>query len=559
MSSSRKPRAFGWNDLLPALLALAALIVGIRIFAFFLFPYPMQVGYDEGYEAAGVERIIDGKGLPYVDAVSIRGPFLYWSLAIVHLIVGRFAWTGTRVIGLVCCAVVVISNFFTGWAAGWSLAGAIAGAIFVFVVATYYNPGGGIGVHSEPIGIAYISTAFFLAAFGLYRARSRRARFAALAGAGALCAIGALTKQTMGIALVPLLFWVTTRGAAQVAEAAPDGRARLRPLLTGWVLPFLAGGAGLVLLVILRYTLAGELKTYLYWSTGVATRIFMAPYEGRVGHMMMEWFMGEPWAILGVVLALTVALGPLVARVTGFSGRAIVTALSQSAFETTVGITAVLLLVAAALPLRIWPHYFLPVWGAFGMSVGVLLERVAVRGAPSPRLAQGVIILLVGALLIASATNRLDHLERERAGGSYKNPRPAAVCGEIDRIAGKGREEIFIWGVAGDLYVTCRRRCASMHTHTTLLLGIVPPLWNEPNKSWVPAGAQETLLAELQAKPPKVIIDHLVSVPGTKMADIPMYATLLRDRYCQVRTMDDNGRELTLYARKDLPACAGSH
>src|SRR6266567_1789054 len=89
------------RDIAPALLTLVAAIVGFRIFRFFMVPYSMQVGFDEGYEAAAVERIIDGHWLPYVDCVSHRGPFLYWSQAVLHLLVGRFELTGTRMLGLV--------------------------------------------------------------------------------------------------------------------------------------------------------------------------------------------------------------------------------------------------------------------------------------------------------------------------------------------------------------------------------------------------------------------------------------------------------------------------
>src|SRR5438477_458650 len=101
---SPAPRRFTRDDLWPALLALVAVGLGAAIFAFFLMP-PTQVGFDEGFEAAGVERVIDGRGLPYVDFAAIRGPFLYWTQAIFHLLTGRFQWTGTRVMALVAHAV----------------------------------------------------------------------------------------------------------------------------------------------------------------------------------------------------------------------------------------------------------------------------------------------------------------------------------------------------------------------------------------------------------------------------------------------------------------------
>jgi hypothetical protein len=39
---------------------------------------------------------------------------------------------------------------------------------------------------------------------------------------------------------------------------------------------------------------------------------------------------------------------------------------------------------------------------------------------------------------------------------------------------------------------------------------------------------------------------------------VPMYAQFVNQRYCQVEvTIDRKGRALTLYARRDLPACRG--
>jgi hypothetical protein len=543
-------RRFVRTDILPAALALLALVLGVTIFAMFLSPSG-QVGYDEGYEAAGVERIIDGKGLPYVDAVSIRGPFLYWTHAIVQLLSGRFQWTGTRLLGLLSCAAVVVSCFFGGWAARWPLAGAVAGAVYVFVVATYYAPGGGIGVHAEPVAIAYLTTALFLTAYALYRARTPRSRTIFLAAGGALVAVAGLTKQTIALCSLPMLWWVLAHASVAEARTALDGRPRWRAMLKSWALPFAAGGLGLVALVLLRYALAGELGTFFFWSVGVGSKSYMAPYQGRVASMIGDWFIGDPWAILGASLALVIAVGASLGRVTEFSLKGVLAGFGSAGFQTGVGLTGVVLMLAAALPLRIWPHYFVPVWAFLGLILGVLIERIAVRGAPSPRLGQAAVVLIVGTLLTISAVTRINQIAREHR----SSPRPDPACAVIDRIAGAGREEIFIWGVAGDLYITCQRRCASMYTHTTLIMGMAPPFWNV-DLSRVPAGARERLLSDLKRKPPKVIVDHAIDAAGTRMVDVPMYASFLNERYCMVEVANDRkGRSLTFYARRDLPAC----
>jgi hypothetical protein len=525
------------------------------IFWFFLWPFPVQVGFDEGYEAAGVERVISGRGLPYVDMISIRGPFLYWSLAIVHLLTGRFQWTGTRVMGLLCCTTMVSTSFLSGWAAGWPLAGAIAGAIYVFVVATYAEPGATVGITSEPIAIAYIATGFLLVTYALYRARTPRNRVVLLVLGGALVAIGGFTKQTEALCCVPVLLFIFLHASVNVGGALEAGRMRWRPVLVGWVLPYAAGGVGLAALVLLRYALAGELKTFFFWSVGVSSQIYMEPYKGRVASLVTDWFMGEPWAIFGSVLALTVAFGPALGRVTRPSLRAILAAFGESAFENVVGVMALLLLLVAAIPLRIWPHYFLPIWIFFGMTVGILVEGFLVRRSPRPRLAQALVVLVFSGLLVPAGIIRRNRFVVEREHGGWPNPRPNAACAEIDRIAGPGREEVFIWGLAGDLYITCQRRCASMFTHTTVIAGIVPPFWNEPRANRVPPGSREKLLSELTERPPKVIIDHPISIAGTSMIDLPMYANFINARYCRVSKIADRGKALTFYARNDLAVC----
>lgn len=553
MAGPSPPRRFGRDDLIPAVLALVAIGLGIVIFAFFLSP-ATQVGFDEGYEAAGVERILDGRGLPYVDFAAIRGPFLYWTQAIFHLLTGRFQWTGTRVMALTACATTGTMSFLTGWAAGWPLAGAIAAAVNVFVLTTVYPPGPGIGVHAEPVAVAYLVTAFFLVAYGLYRARTARRRAVLLALGGASLAAGVLTKQTMGLAVASMSLWVVAQGSAQVAAAESDGRSRRRRLLTGWVGPFLGGGAGLLALVLLRYAVAGELGTFFFWSSGVTSKIYMSPYEGRVGRLLVEWFMGEPWAIFGAIVAGTVAFGSVAGRSPSASPRGLWTGVGAAAFEVGVGLTALLVLVACAIPHRIWGHYFVPIYPFFGMALGLLVERFVVRGAASPRAAQGVVALLCGSLLVAAGVGRLTQLHRERAGGGWASPRPNRVCAEIDRIAGPGREAIFIWGTAGDLYITCRRRSTSMHTNTMLVAGIVPPDW-QPFPTRVPPGSREQVLAELSARPPKVIIDHTISVAGSAMMDIPLFATFVNAHYCRDSVIQDRGKVLTLFARKDTATC----
>lgn len=543
------PKGFKRTDVWPAVLTVTTLIVATMLFLFFMVPHSMQVNFDEGCEAAAVERIISGRWLPYVDAAAMRGPFLYWTQAIFQVLTGRFEFTGTRVLALLCGLVTVSATFLAGWAAGWPLAGAIGGAAYIFVIAIIFPPGAGMGIVGESVAIAYLTTAFFLVGYALYRARSERGRITLLAMGGVGMAIAALTKQTQALACVPLLIWIFARSIGDAVEPFPWGTIIKRRLL-----PFAAGGLGLVALVLLRYAVAGELRTFFYWSMTFGSKFYMKPYQGRVLLLMSQWFLDEPWAIVGVALALVVAFGSPLAATTGRTGRALLAALRESAFEVTVGLMVLVLLIAAVMPLRLWGNYFQLIFPFFGLTLGILIERLVRRGAIVPVLAQAVVVVVVGGLLISLGVNRFYRLVHERARGSWVSPRPDPACAEIDRLAGPGREPIFVWGTAGDLYITCRRPSVSMFASTMMIAGIMPPFW-DPNPTRVAPGIQEKLLWELTTHRPPVLLDHEMVAGGTMM-DFPFLANFVNREYCRASTVTDlRGRVMTFYARKDLGVC----
>ena len=371
------PPGFKKADILPAALTVATLVIATVLFRFFMVPYEQWINFDEGCEAAAVERIISGHWLPYVDAAAIRGPFLYWTQGILQALTGRFEYTGTRLLSLFCGLCTVSMTFLAGWAAGWPLAGAIGGATYIFVIAVVYPVGAGMGVVGESVAIAYLATAFFLVGYALYRARSERGRITLLALGGFVFGMAGLTKQTQIIACGPMFVWIFARS---IGEGWPPP---WRAILGRRLLPFGAGGLGLLTLVLLRYALAGQLGTFFFWSMSYGTNIYMKPYKGRVLRLMSQWFVDQPWAIMAVVLALVVGLGRPLATIEGRSARGILAGLRDSAFELTVGLMSLVLLVAALMPLRLWGNYFVLVFPFFGMTLGILLER------PDPPRGQG--------------------------------------------------------------------------------------------------------------------------------------------------------------------------
>jgi len=553
------PRGFARRDTPAILLTVISVLLGFALFRFFMVPYSLQVNYDEGCEAAAVERVIAGRWLPYVDAKSIRGPFLYWTQAILHLLSGRFEYTGTRLLAMLGALLTIVMTFLAAWAADLALAGAIGGAFYLFVIATYVAPGGGMGVVGESVAIAYLSTAFFFVSYGLYRAHTERRRIWMLALGGCFVAVAALTKQTIAAACAPMSVWIVMRALGEADSASPTipGTIRFAAVFRKWLLPFAAGGLGLLALVLLRYLTAGELRTFIFWSSGYGAKFYMAPFQGRVTELMAQWFIGEPWAIMGVGLACVVALArPLAALSSGVrTVSSVRAALSHAAFELGVGGTAVAALVAAVFPLRMWPHYFMPIYPFFGLTLGILIERSLRRGRTVPELAQYAAVAVLGGLLLMSGINRLSSLEGERRRGGWTNPRPDPVCAAIDKVAGPGTDPIFVWGTAGDLYVTCKRVPMSTFTSTMIIAGLIPPSWT-PDPERVAPGIQEELLHELETNPPRVVIDHSMADHAT-MKDFPIYERFLDQQYCRVpgTVRDNRGVVVWLYARKDLAFC----
>jgi hypothetical protein len=543
-------------DLLPAgAVALSALVIGGLIFGFFLVPYPVPVGFDEGYMVSFAERLIDGHWLPYVDGVSHRGPALYWILAVVQLLTGRYEWVGIRVVGLLGCSIVVAATFLAGVAARRPLAGAVGGALYVFLVAAVYPPGPGVGVHGEPVAAPCLAGAFFLMTFALERARSPRRRLLLLALAGAITALASMVKQTTGVVILPLLVWVLAAGWVRppAAEAVPPAEAttvlaRLMPSLVfmgGWLVAFLA--------LVVWYAAHGALRELVYWGITYNSAIYMQPYR-KIGRTIWLWFLGRADVLLGLLLGVLVAVARPLALVEQRSLRGFVTAYARGGFEITAGLVGVLLLLTAALPVRFWHHYFLPVFPFLGVVLGVVIELLAGGDrAPLSPARQAPLAILIIAVLLAGGGQRFAELRQQRSQGGWESPRPDPICAHIDKYA-KPDEAIFIWGFDGDLYITCRRRPAARYTYLTMVAGVVPPVWNEARPERVALGVRDILRADLERSKPPVIVD--VPLVGFPMDRVPELAALLARDYCPLPTVTGKrGRAPRFYGRRDRGLC----
>jgi hypothetical protein len=150
----------------------------------FSFEPLMWLNTDEGYAAALATRLLDRGGLPYVDAISLRGPLMYWIYEVV-LAVGRpeslaairfagAAWTIALVLGVASIPAIL----------GSPLAAGMASLICVSSLTVFWSPADGLAWNAEVIGLPFVLAGTALAIAAVSRRPAERLSW--LFGSGVL-------------------------------------------------------------------------------------------------------------------------------------------------------------------------------------------------------------------------------------------------------------------------------------------------------------------------------------------------------------------------------------
>lgn len=258
-----------WTRLVPALSALAVL-THLPSFARTIW------SPDEGYLATQA-RMLAGGGVLYDTVVDRKPPLLPWLYEACFGLFGSLSLWPLRVLAVAAhltTALLLASMARGRWG---NRAGAAAGALYLLV---------SIGLSPEDSQAATFET-FMLPATAAAMWFASRRRWGA---AGFAVAIAALTKQTGGAVLLPVL-WLLWRSVRR-------GRASWREDL-----PSLAFGFGLPVLVI---ALSTGVRNFLFW---VVTGSGEYASVGGAWLDMIGRAVGN-WAILSsAALALLIALG----------------------------------------------------------------------------------------------------------------------------------------------------------------------------------------------------------------------------------------------------------
>jgi hypothetical protein len=529
--------------------AFAGLFAGwqiARAHLFFFSPPAVLNLYDEGYVVAFARRMLEGSWLPYVDAVSHRGPMLYWVTAIAVALGAPFSWAPIRILALSCTLLNVALVFLAARSAHHVLAGALA-ALGIPIVLL-------LGMQMPMDGIAFggelLLNVFALASlWALVTALRRRASWRLVLAAGVAAGLAVLSKQVSAALLPAFALWPLAAALSRT-ELPPSERWKLASA-------FPVGVATPIAALIARYAVAGELGTLYYYMVTYNSEVYLAPISPELRLQTAETLM----VIAITLIALTPALLTWAitrARANTGGWRDLPRAYDRVGFVGTVGLAALLAVLFGNAAGRSFQHYYVMHTPWLALVAGLLLER-AVHGAGTSsaklRALTYVLVLLPGCLLLDrgwSARQKQFDLEKVIK-VEWRDPKSAPLCEFIKRNS-KPTDTLFVWGFTPALYTSCERRAASRFVYTTFVAGYVP-WFDEPRaleEQRVVPGSRAILLRELASARPAVIVDAPDLMGDRSISTYPELAGFVNTHYCSAGTHD--GRPV--YTRKrDSKGC----
>jgi hypothetical protein len=540
-------------DRFVALVVFGATLIGTWQGARFFARIDGPLHFDDAYVAPAAARLIQGRFLPYVDAVGQRGPLFYWLAAWAQAWGGWSEWVGIRRLGAAGFVLTVAALVGAGFAARRPLAGAFGGLLYVGAAFAWLEPQALFGMVGEPFANLFALAATALTALALTGERSPGARTALLALAGAVAACAALAKQTYLLVFAPCFLWAL----AFHVSRAPGGFEEVAAMLGGWVLPFLA--------VLIAYARAGELSTFFYWCFTYNRDVYMGPYKGlSLVTAVRDWAKGNAALASWLSAALVASFGRALFGLRG-PWRELPRAYARAGFAATIALQLAISLFAAAAPMRFWSQYYLSPAPWLALCAGLLIADALELGLarPFPRGGRragffgglAVAVALFGLSLTATHA-KLRGLRRERKAGAWANARPERACQTVDEFV-QPDESIFVWGFDGDLYLTCRRRPASRYVYTTLVAGAVPPFWKDLRPERTARDAVASVLEELRSERPPLVFDTPDRMRGISLSRVLPLSNYVSANYCKKPAITANdGRHITVWVRNDR--CKGA-
>jgi len=504
-------------------LLLAWHLAGVH--RWFAEPFATWTGWDEAYIAAFAQRLIDGHWLPYVDAVSHRGPVLYWIAALVQWIAGGHSWAAMRHAALFFAEANLWLAFAVGAVARRPLAGFLAAATFLFATTYSMEPKDGIGFNGEIVAMPFVLIGAALTTIALQRrAPGSDSRIWLITASGALVMVGALTKQPALLHLAPLSIWAL---AVAVHERGVLGRVDLRPLLGLWV-----GAATPALAVVAYFAQAGAWRPFTYYLFTYNRIVYMGPVSAGYALESSYLFWRDNVALLIFsMIGVAWAAAHFWSKLDGGGARGWASALVFTGVPSTTAAHLILAMLGAISTFRFWEHYFITVLPWFGLLGGLLVEdRLPPAGSAGALRPRRTYVTTIVMFVAVSFVFR--HLSTLWLGGVRKEGE-MFLAPDQDPIASYIRhftppnQSVFVWGFAPEIYVSAKRRAASRFVFTTFPSGMVPWftwLSREQEDELAVPGSRRVLVQELEAEAPPLIVDVPNSLHGRSIRRYPMLA-----------------------------------
>ncbi len=514
---------------------------------------------DEALIAVMADTILDG-GVLYRDVWEHQTPVAYYIYALVFFICGKNNMTAIHLFGILW---IILSALMIGRLADEAFGrvkhlGLLAGLFYVIYISSFES-WDVLAVNTEMLLVLPVTAA----AVCLFRGE-KTARGAFFACAGALCGLGAMTKQTAGLVLPAMLFHLMLTPAICKRNVPWNERIK-RSLLA-------AGGFTLVIAGFAAYFWRqGALEDFFYltvihpyqYSSAMDPHYFKWRLKIKTLEIVLPHFL--LWSMAGLSCAYM-----LCRTITDcLSGHK----QSSGAWETQAGCFLILWLSAAlagvAMSGRFFGHYYIqafPVlalmaaYGVLRLPALLLRERFA-----APVVKRLIWVAVLVGMLIPVIQYQTQYIMRfivQRDNPQVTHDmveasfRPVA---DYVRTHTRPEDTVFVWGFCPQIYVLADRNPASRFIFCNFLTGSMTEsaLDFEPQAEtddWITPGSWNMLEDDLGKTKPQCIVDvtpsSYLNYAKYPIRKYPYLAALLDQHYQLAATIS----EMDIYQRSGSAA-----
>jgi hypothetical protein len=479
---------------------------------------------DESIHSAAAVRCAHLGQLPYVGAVSNKGPLQYWTYQAVFHFAGDYDMRAIHMAGAFIVGMDVLLVWGVASAVFGRRAGPLASVIYLVVMASdqsFLSFNAALPASLPLLGAAWIVLA----------AKQRLSPVRCLAA-------GALVMTAAGYRQNCLMIYPILCGGTMLLDYAECRRfwpalARGGFVGLGGLLP-----AGVVVAIYASHGALGALHLgYLGYNTEYYLKAVPFTFA-RVFQAVRDWAAWLNGTSLVTLLAI-VGVAPIVWRLHVNGGTEAVLVPRGRGWLLIV-LTAALW-YAPTVGWRFYPHYRmieLP-FSAIMAAGGWLFVETQLRGARAHRVFRLAAAVALTALLLAG--DSWDYLVAYAA----RRHAPIAAAGHVQRVAMELRrattpdDTLFVWGLQPPIYLLAQRRMASRFANCCPLIGLVQSENYVPEdqdrSAWVLPGGGEQMMADLRAEPPAYFVDASQDVNFIKgrypVDTYPQLAEWLQDNY----------------------------